>query len=346
MRKFAAISPKIWGSRKWRKLDRDDKARLLYLYLHTCPHATSIGAFRLPIGYAAADLRWEVAHVEAAFSTLADAQLIDYDVDDEIVRIIDFLTHSPPTNPKHAGAALALARELPYGMIRDTVIAEVLESPHAPDTPMDRAMDTPTDSPMHSPIDSPIHTPIDRAMHTRARTRDPETEPEPETEPDTEPDTEIPVLPTPRGPSNSLSKEISLKTDLSDSRKAANPTERVFEHWCLRFQHPRAKLDEKRKRCIKRAMKAGYDEVQLIEAIDGAAKTPHNCGINDRGQVYDAITLILRDGDQIDRFIRNCHNPPEMPQRGKIETPGQRRSRANAAAAAAVIRKFEQEKNQ
>ena len=142
-------------------------------------------------------------------------------------------------------------------------------------------------------------------------------------------------------PLSSSRAKNAQEIQLAESR--ATPTTRVFDHWRAVFQHPKARLDEKRKRCIRNALKSGYSEDQLIEAISGAAKTPHNCGFNEQGQVYDAITLILRNADQIDRFIRNCHTPPKE---HRNETPGERRTRANTNALQAVLDKIEKEENQ
>ncbi len=71
------------------------------------------------------------------------------------------------------------------------------------------------------------------------------------------------------------------------------------------MNHPRARLDDRRKTIINRSLKIGYSVGELKTAIDGCARTPHNMGQNDRGQVYDGLHVILRDADQIDRFIRN-----------------------------------------
>lgn len=89
------------------------------------------------------------------------------------------------------------------------------------------------------------------------------------------------------------------------------------------MNHPSAHLDRKRKLIIDRALKFGYTAEQLCEAITGCSYTPHNMGDNDRNQRYDGLHVILRDGDQIDRFIHNCHYPPHP------ATESERRNRAN-----------------
>jgi len=87
----------------------------------------------------------------------------------------------------------------------------------------------------------------------------------------------------------------------------------VFNHWKKTLQHNNAVLDNKRRKLIKNALKSGYSVVQLCDAITGCSYTPHNMGENDHGQRYDGLHVILRDADQIDRFIRNAYQPPRPP---------------------------------
>jgi hypothetical protein len=89
----------------------------------------------------------------------------------------------------------------------------------------------------------------------------------------------------------------------------------VFNFWKVALQHPQAVLDKKREQVIYQALQSGYSVDQLCEAITGCSKTPHNMGDNERNQRYDGIHLILRDADQIERFIRNSHQPPFSSQK-------------------------------
>lgn len=83
----------------------------------------------------------------------------------------------------------------------------------------------------------------------------------------------------------------------------------VFRYWQKVMNHPGARLDDKRKAFIARALKLYPIETCLI-AIDGCAKTPHNIGDNDTGAIYDAISIIFKGADNIDRFVRNAAKPP------------------------------------
>jgi hypothetical protein len=75
----------------------------------------------------------------------------------------------------------------------------------------------------------------------------------------------------------------------------------MFEYWKAHLEHPPAKLDDKRKKPFHQAFKSSYSVEQLCEAITGYSLTPHNRGHND----------ILRDANQIDRFIYNARSPPK-----------------------------------
>lgn len=77
----------------------------------------------------------------------------------------------------------------------------------------------------------------------------------------------------------------------------------VFEYWKVRLGHPRARLDDKRRRKIRQRLLDGYEEQDLIDAIDGCALSRFHMGENDRSTVYDDIELICRDAKHVDMFL-------------------------------------------
>lgn len=118
----------------------------------------------------------------------------------------------------------------------------------------------------------------------------------------------------------------SIVASVTQQSPETQSVKNIFEHWKKTMDHPDAKLDQKRIDIIVEALEWGYSTDQLCEAITGCSYTPHNIGDNDRGQRYDGLHVILRDGDQIDRFIHNCHFPP------KRISESDRRSQANVHA--------------
>ena len=98
------------------------------------------------------------------------------------------------------------------------------------------------------------------------------------------------------------------KTDRGGSSDRLT-VERVFEHWRATHNHPTAKLDEKRRTLIRKALSA-YSEADLCQAITGYKASPHHQGQNDRATVYDAIELLLRDAKHIDAGLAFYRDPP------------------------------------
>lgn len=85
--------------------------------------------------------------------------------------------------------------------------------------------------------------------------------------------------------------------------------EAVFAHWQSVWNHPNAKLDEKRRKVIRRALEL-YNEALLCQCITGYRNSPHHTGQNDRSTVYDSIELLLRDAQHIDAGLRFYTEPP------------------------------------
>lgn len=118
---------------------------------------------------------------------------------------------------------------------------------------------------------------------------------------------------------------------------ASNPIQQIFEHWKTVMRHPNAKLDPKRRKLIAKALKFGYEAKQLCQAIEGCSFTPHNMGDNEQHQRYDGLHVILRDADQIDRFMRNYQAPPHR------LTEAERRTVSNMQVVQEWIREKQQE---
>ena len=96
--------------------------------------------------------------------------------------------------------------------------------------------------------------------------------------------------------------------------------EAVFEHWKTQLNHPRARLDDKRKKLIGRALDNGYSVDDLRTVVDGCRLSQFHMGDNDRGKKYDSIGLLFRDSDHIDQFMGYVEQP---------QPPGNPRDRAN-----------------
>lgn len=75
--------------------------------------------------------------------------------------------------------------------------------------------------------------------------------------------------------------------------------------------HPQSHPGDKERRLVQTRLREGYTSEQLISAINGCHKTPHNLGANDRNTKYLSLTVIMKDSSQVARFIENNENPPQ-----------------------------------
>lgn len=119
---------------------------------------------------------------------------------------------------------------------------------------------------------------------------------------------------------NNVAQARQLSRASPSQSSFASSVDAVFSHWQKMMNHPSAKLDDKRKSIIRKALKMGYSVDDLQLAISGCAATPYNMGDNPQGQRYDGLHVILRDADQIDRFIANHHKPPRPLTKADMKT--------------------------
>lgn len=96
--------------------------------------------------------------------------------------------------------------------------------------------------------------------------------------------------------------------------------EQVFAVWAESTGKTRAKLDEKRRRVIERAL-SDYPLEEVVAAVGGWRYSPHHAGQNDRREVYNEITLLLRDAAHIERFrdLAYSGRPPVGDEEGHTD---------------------------
>ena len=285
---YAKVYEEYWDGEKIQPLS--DRAALLGLYILTGPHRNAIGCFRLGKG-AISDVPrfggWGIEGVSKALLELEETGFIVRDEATNWMLIVNYLAKDPLSNVKIATHAAMLASKVPqntevYQRLYD-ILAPQLEAhskglTHKPGYPLD----TPS---------------IGHGIPHRTPDPDPDPDPDPEPEPEPTLGATPPVALAPRRRGNGAKPPSAIAG--------------IFDCWCDTLGHPRARLDDKRRKVINRALKLGYTAAELCDAIRGCSLTPHNMGINDRGTRYDELGLILRDADHIDRFIRNAKDPPQ-----------------------------------
>ncbi|TIN77792.1 hypothetical protein [Mesorhizobium sp.] len=110
-RDWSKVSPALWRSPRFLGLQGSDE-RLLLVYYMTGDHMNSSGCYRLPDGYAIADLGWTLERYRTARDLLIAAGLISFDRTTEEVFVNRWFKHNPPTNAKHAKGARRLINKI------------------------------------------------------------------------------------------------------------------------------------------------------------------------------------------------------------------------------------------
>lgn len=126
-RRYGPIGTSVWDSDKFLALESDTN-RLGYLYLIACPHGNSVGVFRLPVNYFAADRRTDP---EAATAMLCDMErvgLIERGAEDQIRITKWFWNDTGANNPSTASAfckVLCDNRLVKRGELRTRALVEM-----------------------------------------------------------------------------------------------------------------------------------------------------------------------------------------------------------------------------
>lgn len=100
----------------------------------------------------------------------------------------------------------------------------------------------------------------------------------------------------------------SAQQDTGGTKIKLSPLQEIFQYWQATLNHPRAKLDNKRKYKINQALRAySIEEIKL--SIDGCKASAFHQGKNPENKVHDDIELILRDSKHIEQFMGFSKQP-------------------------------------
>ncbi len=124
--KFSMVSRSVWRSAKFKSLP-SDRARLLFFYFLTSDHQNGIGCFRLPDGYAIADLGWTLPEYHVAKGDVEGAGLIDTDPDTDEIYVERWMQNNPPSNKNHATGMRKLIFGIESDRLREKAEGDFLE---------------------------------------------------------------------------------------------------------------------------------------------------------------------------------------------------------------------------
>lgn len=213
MRDYGKVLTRLWHNRRFQALT--DDGRLTYLYLLTNEHGNMLGLYRLPFGYAASDMNWDVERFRKGFETVSKGGLAVYEEATETVYVNRFLAHDPMANPNVVRGAVKELRQLANGSpLLPQLLADIRNLDEVPDyyQPLIKCLETLTQT-----VSEPFRNP----------------EPYPEPEPIPEPEQEGGASP-PRAGRSDYPPEFEAAWAAYPRRSGDNPKRKAFECWSAR----------------------------------------------------------------------------------------------------------------
>lgn len=277
MRDYAKVSPQFWIGTTGKALRMaGHEAQIVALYLLTNPHANMLGLYYLPKLFLAHETGLSIEGATKGLARCIDVQFCSYDAQTEIVWV-------------HQMAAYQIGEQLSENDKRCIGIQNEYDS--LPENPFLQAFFERYATAFHMrkarlvtpEIPSPTEAPC-KSHRSQEQEQEQKTEQEQEQKVPTEP--------------------VAQKRATEPG-----PVEKVFTHWQEVHRKPRARLDDKRRAVIRKALKH-YSEADLCQSISGYLNSPHHMGQNPAATVYDSIELFLRDSQHIDAGLKFYTEPP------------------------------------
>lgn len=276
---YRKIDKRIWGDEKFSSLSKPQpNAQSLFIYLISSRQNSSLpSVFYGGVGSVSEALAWNYDETKKCFEELCINELIKFDSRCQIVWIKNALKYNFPGSINSIKGLRNVINEIPECELKSEIIQSLLGEA------LGKSLDV-QDAVRFAIQDAEaLAFYINKNTNINTNTNKKKTSKK--------------FLPPRRS---------AARCDSSEKQKI----QEVFLCWQQTMGHNGSKLDDKRRSAIKKGLGSGYDVAQLCEAIRGCSLTPFNMGQNDRGQRYDGLNIIMRDSDQIDRFIHNAKCPP------------------------------------
>ncbi|MEX4008468.1 hypothetical protein [Neoaquamicrobium sediminum] len=127
-REFSKVSPAVWRSGRFHRLQGPVTPKLVYFYFVTNTHVNSAGCYALPDLYACADLGCEAEAYTIARDALLAGEMIDFDPATSEILVERWFRHNPPMNPNHHKGTSRLVSEIESDRLREKAEAALTEA--------------------------------------------------------------------------------------------------------------------------------------------------------------------------------------------------------------------------
>jgi len=286
MSRYICLHRTIWNDDKFPFLNTD--TQIVVLHLFTTYYGNPLGLFKASMGALSDEIRWKRKRYEDAIRDAISYGILDACEKHQMVYIKNFLKYNPPTSPKSYKKWNAMLKSLPECKLKTQWYQDFKANKYG--------------------ISDGIWYAIKDAISIPSGMGPPIQEQEQEQYQEKEKEIvkrKIHAIPD--------AKKSSIIVEQTSCSTTTKEIKIIFEYWQEVLHHPRAKLDNKRKRLIERALKlhSGNSE-PLKHAILGCSRSKWHMGDNPDGKKYDDIELILRDASHIEKFMHIADHPEDQ----------------------------------
>lgn len=128
---FTKVDALMWSDVEFKSLSDDGK--LLFIYILTCNHRNIIGLYHLPIPYGSYDMSWKEERFSKGLHELLSKGLINYNFNNNIVLIPNYLKYNPLENQNQVKGAMKALDTIPANGL-DKGLVETLKGLDKPFT--------------------------------------------------------------------------------------------------------------------------------------------------------------------------------------------------------------------
>jgi len=285
MARYRKVSVRIWNDEKFRDLSDDGK--LVFLFLITHPHMTSLGAMRATPEGLASELGWPPERFSEGYRQPLSKGMVEYDPEACCLVLPNFIKHNVPENPNVVKSWASLQDLIPECQLKDALIQRVRNFLDEYGEGYAKA------------FREAFPIPFGKGMAYRMAKPEPEPEPEQEQEHEEEETTLSGSLAAGAAP-------VDAPPDTPSTNHAAETT-RVIAHYLT--LHPQARPGKRDRKLIGARLEEGWTAEKLCAAINGYHRSPFHLGDNDRGRKFLNLDLVCRDSAHVQAGIEMPLHP-------------------------------------
>jgi hypothetical protein len=302
--RYRKVDPRIWDDEKFLSLSDDGK--LLFLFLLTHPHMTSLGAMRATLSGLAEERRWTKQRLSKAFQEALELGMVEHDDRACYVGLPNFLKYNGPESPNVVKSWVQSLDFIPDCSLKCVLVQRVKAFVKALPEKWQRL---PED--FGKAFESLSKGSAPARAHACTGARALEQEPEQEQEHEQESSSNEELYAAGQHGSQGVNPDADIRA--------------VFDHYRKyhRRAHPTPHSGQKEWKLIRARFKEGYTTSDLCHAIDGCHVSEWHSGKNDQHKTYQKLELIVRDSDHVVQFIEHYEkHHRRQAVHGKQSDPG------------------------